>query len=79
MNVVANAFGNAHQRKFRFGFLDMKAYGKSISEGLRPLNHKLISGVYILESLLISPPPAFDFLPRDASRRVFISMVFFPI
>ena len=39
----------------------------------------IIAGVYIIESLLISPPPAFDFLPRDASRCVFISMIFSPI
>ena len=26
-----------------------------------------------------STPPAFDFLPRNASRRVFISVIFFPI
>ena len=40
----------------------------------------IIAGVYILESLLIFfPPPDFDFLPRDASRRIFISMIFFPI
>ena len=38
----------------------------------------LFPGVYIIESLLI-PPPAFDFLPRDASRHVFISMIFLPI
>ena len=31
--------------------------------------------MYIIESLLISPP-AFDFLPRDATRRVLKSMTF---
>ena len=39
----------------------------------------IIAGVYIIESFLISPPPAFDFLSRDASRRISMSMIFIPI
>ena len=36
-------------------------------------------GVYIVERLLILfPPPAFDFLPRDASRCVTKSLIFLP-
>ena len=38
----------------------------------------IIAGLYIIESFLIFPtPPAFDFLSCDASRRVFVSMIFF--
>ena len=36
------------------------------------------AGVYIVKQIFISFPPAFDFLPHDALRRVSKSLIFFP-
>ena len=51
---------------------------RSVIQFSSPQRYGVIPGVYIIESLLISPP-AFDFLPRDATRGVVLSMIFFPI
>ena len=58
---------------------ELRAFIVGYTGQVRLCAKAFLSGVYIVERLLILfPPPAFNFLPYDASRRITKSLIFFP-